>query len=70
MSRLLVSAAGSFVFVRGFRLVATGKEGPDTESSIRVKDSSRKPLAGLGAALFLLACITNEALAMIRALSH
>jgi hypothetical protein len=64
---LFVSAAGSFAFTRCFRLIAIGREESDTGSSIRVAGPSRKPLAGIGAALFLLAFITSEALATIRA---
>jgi hypothetical protein len=67
---LFVCAAGCFAFTRCFHLIATGKEGSDTGSSIRVANSFRKPLAGVGAALFLLAFVTSEALAAIRALGH
>jgi hypothetical protein len=67
---LCVSAAGSFAFTRCFRLIAVGKEGSDTGSSICVASPSRKPLAGIGAALFLLAFVTSEALATIRALGR
>jgi hypothetical protein len=67
---LFVSAAGSFAFTRRFRPVAIGKEGSDTGSSICFAVRSRKPLAGIGAALFLLAFVTSEALAAIRTLSR
>jgi hypothetical protein len=67
---MVVSAAGCFVFMRGFRLVATGKEEAATRSSIRAPRMYRKPLVGVGAALFLLVFITSEALATVRALRH
>jgi hypothetical protein len=67
---LFVSAAGSFAFTRCFRLIAKGKKGSDTGSSICVACRSRKPLAGIGAALFLLAFVTSEALAAIRTLGR
>jgi hypothetical protein len=44
------------------------KNGP--LASIRVDGALRKPLAGIGAALFLLAFVTSEALVVIRALCH
>jgi hypothetical protein len=67
---LFVSAAGGFAFTRCFRLIALGREGSGTGSSICVASPSRKPLAGIGAALFLLAFVTSEALATIRALGR
>jgi hypothetical protein len=70
---LFVSAAGGFAFTRCFRLIAlgrVGREGSGTGSSICVASPSRKPLAGIGAALFLLAFVTSEALATIRALGR
>jgi hypothetical protein len=70
MNSLLSIAARSFVFARGFRLVTMGEEGTDPLASIRADDAPHKPLAGIGAALFLLAFVTSEALVMIRALSH
>jgi hypothetical protein len=54
--------------MRGFRLVASKKEESAVESSIRVDGTLGKPLAGTGAALFLLTFVTSEALVMIRAL--
>jgi NADH:ubiquinone oxidoreductase subunit F (NADH-binding) len=68
MRDLCVSAVGCFVFLRGFRLVASKKEESAVESSIRVDGTLGKPLAGTGAALFLLTFVTSEALVMIRAL--
>jgi hypothetical protein len=70
MRDLFVSAAGCFAFTRCFRLIAIGKEGSDTGPYIHVVGRSRKPLAGIGAALFLLAFVASEALAAIRALGH
>lgn len=67
---LFVSAAGCFAFTRCFRLIAIGQEGSDTGSSISFASPSRKPWAGIGAALFLLAFVTSEAFATIRALGH
>jgi hypothetical protein len=54
--------------MRGFRLVALEKEDSAAGSSIRVDRTPGKPLAGIGAALFLLAFVTSEALVTIRAL--
>jgi hypothetical protein len=65
MGDLVLSAAGCFVFMRGFRLVAMRNEGSDTGSSMRAAGRSTKPLAGIGAALFLLAFVASEALATI-----
>ena len=70
MGDMAVSAAGCFVFMRGFRVVAMGQEGPDTRSSMRADGRSTKPLAGIGAALFLLAFVASEAAATIVALRH
>lgn len=67
---ILLSAAGCFVFMRYSRLRAIGEEGSDAESSALAEGRARKPLAGIGAALFLLAFVTSEALATIRALGH
>jgi hypothetical protein len=68
---LFVSAAGSFAFTRCFRLDRKiGREGSDTGSSNCFAGRFRKPLAGIGAALFLLAFVTSEALATIRALGR
>ncbi len=67
---MVVSAAGGFVFMRGFRVVAMGQEGPDTRSSMRAVGRYTKPLAGIGAALFLLAFVASEAAATVLALRH
>jgi hypothetical protein len=67
---LCVSSVGCFVFTSGFRSFAMGKEGSETGASIRAVGPVHKPLAGIGAALFLLGFITTEALATIRAFGH
>jgi hypothetical protein len=46
------------------------KEGSETDPSMRAVGPGRKTLAGIGAALFLLAFVTTEAMATIRALAH
>jgi hypothetical protein len=68
MGDIAVSAAGCFVIMRGFRVVAMGQEGLDARSSMRAEGRSTKPLAGIGAALFLLAFVASEAAATIVAL--
>ena len=68
MGNLCATVVGGFVFLRGFRLVASENEESAVESSISVDDTHRKSLAGIGAALLLLTFVTNEALVMIRAL--
>ena len=65
---LAVSAAGCFALMRGFRLVATENDDSDTAASVRAAGTPRKQLAGIGAALFLLAFIAIEALMTIGAL--
>ena len=65
---MVVSAAGCFVFMPGFRVVAGGQERPDGKSSMRAHDT--KPLAGIGAALFLLAFVVSEAAATVVSLRH
>ena len=56
--------------MRAFRLVATSKQESGAESSLSVDAGSTKPMAGIGAALFLLAFIASEAMATIGALRH
>lgn len=46
---LFLSTTGCFVFLRGYGLVATGKEGPDRVASNRVAAASREPMAGTDA---------------------
>ena len=70
MEDLVLSAAGCFAFMRGFRLVAMGKEESDAGASLRADGRSPKSLAGIGAALFLLAFVASEALATIGAFRH
>ena len=70
MGDMAVSAAGCFVFIRGFRVAAMGQERPDARSSMRADGKATKPLAGMGAALFLLAFVASEAAAAVVALRH
>ena len=67
---LCAPSVGCFVFTSGLRSFAMEKEGSDTVASIRAVGPACKTLAGIGAALFLLAFVTTEALATIRALAH
>jgi len=67
---LIASAAGCFLFTRGFRLIAMDDAGSSTASPSRVIDGSPKLWAGMDAALFLLAFVTSEALITIMALRH
>ena len=67
---VIVSAAGCFVFMPGFRILTTGNDGSDTLSSLRNAASSQGPLTGVYAAFFLVSFIASEALATIRALGH
>lgn len=68
MRDLVVSAAGCFAFMRGFRVVPMGQERPDARSSMCADGRSAMPLAGIGAALFLLAFVASEAAAAVVAL--
>jgi hypothetical protein len=67
---LCASSVGCFVFTRGFRSLAMEKEGSVTGAALRAAGSARRPLADSAAALFLLAFVTTEALATIRALAR
>ena len=68
MRDLVGSTTGSFVFTCGFRLIAIDEVGSNTEAAVRTVSRSQKSLAGIGAALFLLAFVTSEALATAVAL--
>jgi hypothetical protein len=68
MGYLVASAAGCFVFARGFQLIAKDGEGADKGLPSRVVGRSPKLWAGMDAALFLMAFITSEALMTIMAL--
>jgi hypothetical protein len=70
MGCLLASSAGCFVFTRASSLAATEREGSDSEATIRAGGGSSKHLAGIGAALFLMAFVTSEVLLAIRALAQ
>lgn len=67
---LVASAAGCFVFTRGFQLVAINEEKSDTAQPVHGNIRSPKLLAGIGAAIFLLFFIASEALAAVVALRH
>ena len=68
MGKLAVSATGCFAFMRGFRILALEEKGSDSAGSVRAAGTPRKQLAGIGAALFLLAFVASEAAATIVAL--
>jgi len=68
MGDLAVSATGCFTLTRGFRLLAIKEKGSNTAGSVRDAGTPRKQLAGIGAALFLLAFVASEAAATIVAL--
>jgi hypothetical protein len=70
MGDMVASATGCFALMCGFRVAAMGQERPDARSSMRADGKSRKPLEGIGAALFLLAFVASEAGATIVALRH
>ena len=67
---LVVSAAGCFLFLPGFRLVTAGNRRTGNTLSEQNAEMSPERLAGAGAAFFLLSFIVSEAVAMIRALGH
>lgn len=68
MGDMAVSAAGCFVFIRGFRVVVLEQERPNARSSVRTEGVPRMPLVGISAALFLLAFVASEAAATVVAL--
>jgi hypothetical protein len=68
VGNLCATAIGGFVFLRGFRLVAAENEESAAESPLPVDGTPGKSLAGIGAALLLLAFVTNEAVVMFRTL--
>jgi hypothetical protein len=68
MGDLAVSAAGCFALMRGFRLLTIEEKGSGTAGSVRAAGTPRKQLAGIGAALFLLAFVASEAAATVVAL--
>jgi hypothetical protein len=67
---LAASAAGCFIFTRGFQLIANDGEESDMRSSAPVVGSSPRLRAGTDAALFLVAFAASEALMTIMALRH
>ena len=70
MLDLCASSVGCFVFTSAFRSFATEKEGSQTGASIRDLVPARKTLASMGPTLFLLALVTTEALATMRAFAR
>jgi len=68
MGDVLVSAYGCFALMRGFRLVAIEKNHSDKAESVRAAGTPREQVAGIGAALFLLAFVASEAVATVVAL--
>jgi len=68
VGKLCASVVGGFVFLRGFRLIASENEESAVGASFLVDSTPAKPWAGLGAALLLLTFVTNEAVVVIRAL--
>ena len=67
---ILVSATGCFALMRGFRLVAIKKNESDAAEPVHASGTPREQLAGIGAALFLLAFVASEAAAAVVALRH
>jgi hypothetical protein len=70
VGNLCATAVGGFVFLRGFRLVASEEEELAARSSIRGDGTPGKHAASSGAALFLLTFATSEALVMIWSISR
>ena len=68
LSDLIASATGCFVLTRGFQLVAINEEKSHSALPMRHDDGPPKSLAGIGAALLLVAFISSEALATVVAL--
>jgi hypothetical protein len=67
---LFLSAVGCFVLRRCFRLIAEGRDGPETGATVVGMGQARDPLAYVGAALILLALAANEQPGLIRAASE
>jgi hypothetical protein len=70
MGYLAASAAGCFLFTRGFQLIAKDGEESDMRSNAPAVGRSPKLWAGKDAALFLMAFVASEALMTIMALRH
>lgn len=66
LSIVLASAAGCFVWIRASGLTATEREVSNSGATMSDGRSSKR-LAGVAAALFLMAYVTSEAVVMIRA---
>ena len=67
---LCASAAGCFVMMRGFRLVAAREEESRDASPIGSAGTSHIQWPGIGAALFLLIFIASETMLAIHAFRH
>ncbi len=65
---LIVAATGCFEFTRGFGLVAMNEEESHSALPILHNDGHRKSMAGIGAALLLVAFNSSEAVATVIAL--
>jgi hypothetical protein len=70
MGDLFLSLVGCFVLRGCFRLVAEGREGPETMATACSIGQARDPLAYLDAALILLALGATEQPGLIRAASE
>ena len=68
MGYLVASAAGCFLFTRGFQLITMDREESDMGSPSQAVGESLKLWAGMDAALFLMAFIASEALMTLAAL--
>ena len=68
LSNLIASATGCFLFTPGFRMVAMNGEESRSALPMRDKDGHPKSMAGIGAALLLVAFISSEAVATVLAL--
>jgi hypothetical protein len=67
---LFLSAIGCFVLRRCFRMVAEGRDSPQTGATAGGICQARDPLAYVGAALILLALAANEQPGLIRGASE
>jgi hypothetical protein len=63
-----LSALRCFVLRHCFRLVAKGRDGSETNASVRTPGTACNPVAGMGPALILLAFAATDPPALMRAL--
>lgn len=68
VGNLIAAATGCFVFTRGFRLVVMNEEESHSALPILHDNGHRKSMAGIGAALLIVAFISSEAVATVVAL--